>query len=204
MLPPGLSFNAVSEKALAPPNRQHSQILLSWEAMLTHNKSRVLSYTPATLLLYGLDPCAGDAGGGRARERVPAPSAIGGGDAPGRRGWGLGAGLPATPASIRDPHGRAGPGRQRRRPAQCPRAGAFRCFSWQGLGKLDRRAFRIGHLGDLNETTSSGPLQPSRWRWGIADIPHRRGGVLRALDYLMSSSKERSWASEPLSVGHQA
>ncbi len=74
----------------------------------------------------------------------------------------------------------------------------------QGLGKLDRKVFRIGHLGDLNETTLIGALAAIEMALGIAEIPHRKGGVLRALDYLVSSSKEQQLGERALSAGHQA
>src|SRR5215210_4660889 len=55
MLPPGLSFNAVSDKALAASkNAKLTRSYWSWEEMLGPNKSGFFPYTPATNLLYGL------------------------------------------------------------------------------------------------------------------------------------------------------
>src|SRR3546814_9499347 len=55
MLPPGLSFNALSEKALAAARASTMpKLFWSWEEMLPHNKNGFFPYTPGTNLLYGL------------------------------------------------------------------------------------------------------------------------------------------------------
>jgi alanine-glyoxylate transaminase/serine-glyoxylate transaminase/serine-pyruvate transaminase len=53
-----------------------------------------------------------------------------------------------------------------------------------GLGKLASRAFRIGHLGDFNELMLAGTLAGVEMGLQLAGIPHRRGGVGAALQYL--------------------
>ena len=55
MVPPGLGFNAVSEKALAANAKAKlPRSYWNWDEMLKANKSGFFPYTPATNLLYGL------------------------------------------------------------------------------------------------------------------------------------------------------
>src|SRR5258707_15050497 len=53
-----------------------------------------------------------------------------------------------------------------------------------GLGRLADKVFRIGHLGDFNDLTLAGALSGIEMGLGIAGVPHRRGGINAALDYL--------------------
>ena len=53
-----------------------------------------------------------------------------------------------------------------------------------GLNKLRGRVFRIGHLGDLNEPMVLGALAAVEMTFGLAGIPHGKGGVNAAMDYL--------------------
>jgi alanine-glyoxylate transaminase/serine-glyoxylate transaminase/serine-pyruvate transaminase len=57
-----------------------------------------------------------------------------------------------------------------------------------GLGKLEGRAFRIGHLGDFNDLTLAGTLSGVEMGLELAGVPHKKGGVLAALDYLASQA----------------
>ena len=56
-----------------------------------------------------------------------------------------------------------------------------------GLGKVKGRVFRIGHLGDLNDLTMAGTLCGVEMGLGLAGVPHKKGGVDAALEYLSSS-----------------
>ena len=56
-----------------------------------------------------------------------------------------------------------------------------------GLGKLDDRVFRIGHLGDLNDVTLLGTLAAVEMGLGLAGAPYQRGGVDAAMDHLAAS-----------------
>jgi alanine-glyoxylate transaminase/serine-glyoxylate transaminase/serine-pyruvate transaminase len=56
-----------------------------------------------------------------------------------------------------------------------------------GLGKLKGRAFRIGHLGDLNDLMLAGTLSGVEMGLAAAGVPHRSGGVTAALQYLVSA-----------------
>jgi alanine-glyoxylate transaminase/serine-glyoxylate transaminase/serine-pyruvate transaminase len=53
-----------------------------------------------------------------------------------------------------------------------------------GLGRLAGRAFRIGHLGDFNELMLAGTLSGVEMGLAAAGIPHSKGGVQAALDFL--------------------
>jgi alanine-glyoxylate transaminase/serine-glyoxylate transaminase/serine-pyruvate transaminase len=57
-----------------------------------------------------------------------------------------------------------------------------------GLGKVKGRVFRIGHLGDFNELMLSGTLAGVEMGLGLAGVPHAKGGVNAALDYLASTA----------------
>jgi alanine-glyoxylate transaminase/serine-glyoxylate transaminase/serine-pyruvate transaminase len=58
-----------------------------------------------------------------------------------------------------------------------------------GLGKLAGRAFRIGHLGDFNELMLAGALAGVEMGLALSGIPHRKGGVDAALQYLTGRSE---------------
>ena len=58
-----------------------------------------------------------------------------------------------------------------------------------GLGKLQNRVFRIGHLGDFNDLMLAGCLSGVEMGLELAGVPHRKGGVAAALDYLTASVK---------------
>jgi alanine-glyoxylate transaminase/serine-glyoxylate transaminase/serine-pyruvate transaminase len=55
-----------------------------------------------------------------------------------------------------------------------------------GLGALGGKVFRIGHLGDLNEPMLLGALTAVEMSLRINNVPHGRGGVDAAMDYLVT------------------
>ena len=59
-----------------------------------------------------------------------------------------------------------------------------------GLGKLQDKVFRIGHLGDFNDLMLAGALSGVEMGMDIAGVPHRKGGVAAALEYLTESHRE--------------
>ena len=61
-----------------------------------------------------------------------------------------------------------------------------------GLGKLNNKVFRIGHLGDMNDLTLIGTLGGVEMGFTLAGVPHQKGGVMAAMDYLAGN-----WESEP-------
>jgi alanine-glyoxylate transaminase/serine-glyoxylate transaminase/serine-pyruvate transaminase len=61
-----------------------------------------------------------------------------------------------------------------------------------GLSKLAGRVFRIGHLGDFNDLTLLGTLGGVEMGLQAAGVPHRKGGVQAAIDYLAEAGTARA------------
>lgn len=185
MLPPGLSFNAVSEKALryaAQSGSRHSY--WRWDAMLENNERGYFPYTPATNLLYGLEEAlrllhaegleqvfARHARFAEATRRAVAA-------------WGLDnvcldeREYCNSTTAVLMPDGFD---------ADTLRTLILDRFDMSlgtGLGRLKGRIFRIGHIGDLNELTLAGTLSGVEMGLQLAGIPSQRGGINAALDYL--------------------
>jgi alanine-glyoxylate transaminase/serine-glyoxylate transaminase/serine-pyruvate transaminase len=185
MLPPGLSFNAVSEKALAAAkSAKLPRSYWDWEAMLTPNHSGFFPYTPATNLLYGLREALnmlneeGLANVFRRHDRHAEATrrAV--------RGWNLEV-LCANPAEysssltavlLPEGHDEA----QFRKLA----LERFDLSLGAGLGKIKGRVFRIGHLGDFNDLMLCGTLAGIEMGLALANIPHTAAGVHAAMNHL--------------------
>jgi alanine-glyoxylate transaminase/serine-glyoxylate transaminase/serine-pyruvate transaminase len=60
-----------------------------------------------------------------------------------------------------------------------------------GLGKFAGKLFRIGHLGDFNDLSLIGTLGGVEMGLAVAGVPHRRGGVQAAMDYLAGNNRAR-------------
>lgn len=185
MLPPGLAFNAISEKALAASRTSRfAKSYWSWEPMLTFNKNGFFPYTPATNLLYGLREalCMLRTEGlanvfARHRRLADAARAC-------VRAWGLEIlcrcpeeySNVVTTVVMPEDHD----------------ADAFRKLVLErfnmslgaGLGKLKGRVFRIGHLGDFNELMLCGTVCGVEMGLQLAGVPHTAGGARAAMDSL--------------------
>lgn len=189
MLPPGLSFNAISAKARAVAKTAAlPRSYWDWEEMLAINPTGFFPYTPATNLLYGLHEAltmlfeegldnvfARHNRHGEATRRAV-------------RAWGLEI-LCADPAEYSSvltavvvPEGHS---------ADAFRKIVLERFNMslgQGLSKVSGKIFRIGHLGDFNDLTLCGTLAGVEMGLGLAGIPHRKGGAQAAMDYLAESA----------------
>jgi len=189
MLPPGLSFNAISDKALAASKANGlKRSYWDWGAMLANNASGFFPYTPATNLLYGLREAldmlleegldkvfARHDRWAEATRRAVA-------------GWGL-ENLCLNPdeyssvlTAVMVPDGHD---------ADHLRTVILDNFDMSlgtGLGKVKGKVFRIGHLGDFNDLTLMGTLSGVEMGLGLAGVPHQRGGVDRAMTYLMEQT----------------
>jgi alanine-glyoxylate transaminase/serine-glyoxylate transaminase/serine-pyruvate transaminase len=189
MLPPGLSFNAISAKALAASKgAKLPRSYWDWQEMLAVNPGGFFPYTPATNLLYGL-AAALDMLFAEGLDRVFARHdrlaeatrrAVG--------GWGLeilcadAALYSSTLTAIMLPDGH--------------NADAFRKIVLdrfdmslgQGLGKVAGKVFRIGHLGHFNDLMLCGTLAGVEMGLAIAGVPHRKGGTQAAIDYLAGTT----------------
>jgi alanine-glyoxylate transaminase / serine-glyoxylate transaminase / serine-pyruvate transaminase len=184
MLPPGLGFNAVSQKALAAARAaSQPKSYFGWEEMLPANKDGFFPYTPATNLLYGLAEAI-DMLHEEGLERVFARHdrhaeatrrAV--------RAWGLeiwckdAKYYSSSLTAVLLPGGED---------ADALRAVALEAFDISlgtGLSKLAKKVFRIGHLGDTNDLTLLGALAGVEMGLALAKVPHTPGGVRAAMDY---------------------
>jgi alanine-glyoxylate transaminase/serine-glyoxylate transaminase/serine-pyruvate transaminase len=185
MLPPGLGFNAISDKALAASrDAKLPRSYWRWDEMLTPNATGFFPYTPATNLLYGLqEALAMLAEEGLAnvfaRHRRH-------GEATRRavRGWGLEV-LAAKESEMSPaltgvimPDGHDA---DRLREIILQR---FDMSLGQGLGKVKGRVFRIGHLGHFNDLMLMGTLAGVEMGLVAGGVPHKAGGTQAALQYL--------------------
>ncbi len=189
MLPPGLSFNAISAKAIkASETATLPRSYWRWEEMLSANARGYFPYTPATNLLYGL----AEAIAMLLEESLDSVFARHARLAEATRrtvwAWGLEV-LSLDPAEYSNSLTAVimPPGHD---------ADAFRKLVLErfnmslgnGLGKLEGKVFRIGHLGDFNELMLAGTLCGVEMGLALADVPHNRGGVNVALDYLAKAN----------------
>lgn len=193
MLPPGLSFNAVSDKALAAAKANTShRSYWDWHEIIAANKSGGWPYTPATNMLYGLKEAIAmlqeegldNVFARHQRHAAAARAAV--------RGWNLEV-LCQEPrehspvlTAVMMPDGHD--------------ADRFRQITLEhfdmslgaGLSKLKGRIFRIGHLGHFNDLMLMGTLCGVEMGLHLAGVPHRAGGVAFAMDVL--KAKEASAA----------
>jgi alanine-glyoxylate transaminase/serine-glyoxylate transaminase/serine-pyruvate transaminase len=191
MLPPGLGFNAVSEKALAASKSARlARSYWDWQAMLGQNKIGFFPYTPATNLLFGLresllmlqeegleNVFARHARHGEATRRAV-------------RAWGLET-VCADPerysSSVTAVYVPPTSNADEFRKVVLEN---FNMSLGSGLGRLAGKVFRIGHLGDFNDLMLAGTLSGVEMGLTLAGVPHTRGGVAAALEYLTEAAQE--------------
>ena len=190
MLPPGMGFNAISDKALAASRSARlPRAYWDWQPMIRDNAAGYFPTTPAINLLYGLREAVRmleDEGlsnvfarhqrFGEATRRAVAA-------------WGLEVWC-ARPeeyssalTAVVMPEGHD--------------ADAFRKIVLErfdmslgaGLGKLKGKVFRIGHLGDFNDLMLAGTLSGVEMGLAAAGVPFTRGGVTAALEYLGATTR---------------
>jgi len=190
MLPPGLSFNCVSPKAIsASKSARLPRSYWAWDEMIANGKSGYFPYTPATNLLYGLrealtmllDEEGLDAVFARhQRHAEAARRAV--------RAWGL----EVFALDPREYSGSltavlmpAGHDADRLRKIILE---AFDMSLGTGLTKLGGKVFRIGHLGDFNDLTLMGTLAGVEMGLALAGVPVKKEGVQAAMEYLASAA----------------
>jgi alanine-glyoxylate transaminase/serine-glyoxylate transaminase/serine-pyruvate transaminase len=190
MLPPGLSFNAVSAKALAASrNARLPRAYWDWEQMIKPNQSGFFPYTPPTNLMYGLleaQKMLAEEGLANVFHRHQ------------RHGEATRAAVNAWGLEIlcEDPREYSGvltavvmhEGHN----ADRLRGIILENFDMSlgtGLGKLAGKVFRIGHLGNFNDLMLAGTLCGVEMGFRLAGVPHKAGGVMAALDSLSASVK---------------
>jgi len=185
LLPPGLSFNAISSKALeAYKNSKLPKSYWDWKPMLDNNKNGFFPYTPATNLFYGLDEAINmlleegleNVFARHKRHAEATRLAV--------KAWGLEI-LCKNPeeysnslTAVMMPDGYD---------ADALRKVILDNYNMSlgmGLNKIKGKVFRIGHLGDFNDLMLSGTLAGVEMGLTKAGVPFKKGGILAALDYL--------------------
>jgi len=185
MLPPGLSFNAISPKALAASAQAKlPRSYWDWKEMIAINANGYFPYTPATNLLYGLHEALDMLFAEGLPQVFARHDRFAEATRRAVRAWGLEI-LCVNPAeysssltAIVMPEGH--------------NADAFRKIVLdrfdlslgQGLGKVSGRIFRIGHLGWFNDLMLLGTLAGVEMGLELAGVPHRKGGVDAAMAFL--------------------
>jgi alanine-glyoxylate transaminase/serine-glyoxylate transaminase/serine-pyruvate transaminase len=188
MLPPGMSFNAVGDKALAAS--KHSNLPKSfwaWDDMLAMNKNGYFPYTPATQMLHGLAASI-DMLHEEGLDKVFARhERLAEATRRAVRAWGLDIMCrepkyySPTVTAVMMPEGHDGD--------------AFRSLALDtfdisygaSFGRYAAKYFRIGHLGDINDGYLIGALAATEMALALARVPHKKGGVQAAMDYIVST-----------------
>jgi alanine-glyoxylate transaminase/serine-glyoxylate transaminase/serine-pyruvate transaminase len=190
MLPPGLSFNAVSEKALeAAKSSTLPKSYWRWDEMIGPNATGFFPYTPATNLLYGLGEAIAmlmEEGLDNVFQRhdrlaEATRQAV--------RAWDLDVlcqderEYSSSLTAVLMPEGHD---------ADAFRKVVLERFNMSlgnGLAKVQGKVFRIGHLGDFNELMLMGTLAGVEMGLGLAGVPHQKGGVDAAMAYFEKSNR---------------
>lgn len=191
MLPPGLAFNAVSEKALAASQSARlPRSFWSWEEMAGPNAKGFFPYTPATNLLYGLveaiemlhEEGLDNVFARHARHGEATRRAI---DA-----WGLEVfcseprHYSTSVTTVMMPEGHSGDA------FRSVVAETFNMSLGNGLSKLADQVFRIGHLGDFNDLMLAGTLSGVEMGLDVAGVPHKHGGASAAIAFLAEQAAQ--------------
>jgi len=192
MLPPGLGFNAVSDRALvAAKAARLPKSYFSWEDMLSANKEGFFPYTPATNLLYGLAEAVDmlhEEGLARVFARHDRHAE---GVRRAVKAWGLEIWCKdpryysSSLTAILMPSGHS---------ADAFRRTALEHFDVSlgtGLSKIAGKVFRIGHLGDTNDLTMIATLAGVEMGLKLAGVPHQPAGVRTAMDYFAGTARPR-------------
>jgi alanine-glyoxylate transaminase/serine-glyoxylate transaminase/serine-pyruvate transaminase len=189
MLPPGLGFTAISDKALAASKSARlPRAYWDWSPMIRDNRAGFFPYTPSTNLLYGLREAITMLMEEGLKNVFARHERFGRATRAAARAWGLDI-VCESPAeysgvltAVMMPDGHD---------ADAFRQTVLDRFNMSlgtGLGKLKGRVFRIGHLGDFNDLMLAGTLSGVEMGLALAGVPHQSGGVLAALAALTSES----------------
>jgi alanine-glyoxylate transaminase/serine-glyoxylate transaminase/serine-pyruvate transaminase len=182
MLPPGLGFTAMSEKALAAAKtNKMPRSYWDWQEMLKPNAGGFFPYTPATTLIYGLREAITMLLEEGLDQVFARHQRLGAATRAAVRGWGLEV-LCLDPAeyspvltAVLMPPGHD---------ADQFRKVVLENFNMSlgtGLAKLAGKVFRIGHLGECNDLILMGALTGVEMGLAAAGVPHRAGGVGAAM-----------------------
>ncbi|MEQ8362166.1 MAG: aminotransferase class V-fold PLP-dependent enzyme [Cyclobacteriaceae bacterium] len=190
MMPPGLGFNSINEKALQQAKKINAyQSYWQWEKIIEMNATGYFPYTPASGLFFGLEESLDmifeeglDSLTERHRRLASACRAA-------CDAWGL-ENQCLNPKEYSDsttaliiPEGHN---------ADELRAAILKAYNMSlgsGLGKLKSKVFRIGHLGDFNELMLTATLSGVEMGMELTKVPFQRGGVQAAMKYLTDHNK---------------
>ena len=189
MVPPGLSFTAIGDKALAAAARNKTpRSYWDWTPLVTSNKTGFFPYTPAINLLYALNAALDmlleetlpNVLARHERYAEATRRAV--------RAWGL-------DLQCEDPRAYA-PGLTAIRMPEGHNADQLRTLILEkfnmslgnGLGRIEGKVFRIGHMGDLGVLSLAGVLAGVEMGLRAAGVPHKAGGVQAAMDYLAGNA----------------
>jgi alanine-glyoxylate transaminase/serine-glyoxylate transaminase/serine-pyruvate transaminase len=193
MLPPGISFNAVSAKALAASKKAKlPRAFWAWDEIIESNKNGFWPYTPATNTLYGLSEACDmlfeegldNVFQRHQRHAEATRQAV--------RAWGLEilcqnpaeySGVLTAVVMPKDANGQHYNADVLRKTILTN----FNMSLGQGLSKLSGWVFRIGHLGDFNDLTLCGTIAGVEMGLGLANVPHTKGGIQAAMESLAKS-----------------
>lgn len=193
MLPPGLSFNAVSEKALVASKYSSSyKSYWQWDEMISANKRGYFPYTPATNLLFGLAEAIDmlhEEGleqifARHQRHAAATREAI--------KAWGLEVQCQSeneySPVltAVRVPQDTDAD------KLRSVILSHYNTSLGNGLSKIQGRVFRIGHLGDFNDAMLIGTLGAIEMGLHTGGITHTPNGVQAAMNYLKSNTAGKS------------
>ncbi|MBK7656058.1 MAG: aminotransferase class V-fold PLP-dependent enzyme [Betaproteobacteria bacterium] len=196
MLPPGISFNALSPKAIeASKSARLPKAFWAWDEIIEMNKTGYFPYTPSTNLLYGLseacDMLLAD-GAGNGLNATFARTSAGLRVRAAVTAWGLPiqCGDPAVYSPVLTgvimPEGVD---------ADAVRKliyERFDCSLGTGLGKVKGRMFRIGHLGDCNDLTLMAALSGCEMGLKLTGIKLAGSGVLAAMDFFSANPAQQA------------
>ena len=189
MLPPGLSFNAISDKAIAASRTARlPRSFFGWEEMLKANETGYFPYTPSTNLLQGLkvaldmlhEEGLDNVFARHNRAAAATRAAV--------RHWGFDiqcrveSEYSAALTAVRLPEGHSADALRREI------LDTSNMSLGNGLGPLADRVFRIGHLGEFNHLKVSGTLAGIDMELKARGIPHRAGGVEAAMAVLSGNA----------------
>jgi alanine-glyoxylate transaminase/serine-glyoxylate transaminase/serine-pyruvate transaminase len=199
MLPPGLSFNAISEKAVAAnKTAKMPRYYWDWQEMLKPNRAGFFPYTPATNMLWGLrealemlhEEGLSNVFLRHDRHAAATRAAV--------RAWGLEVWCEepkeysSSLTAVLMPEGHD---------ADKLREIILENFDMSlgtGLSKLSGKVFRIGHLGHFNDLMLAGTLSGVEMGLRLAKVPHKAGGITAALESL-GKSRQREAQEAPVS-----
>ncbi|MGN6463168.1 MAG: pyridoxal-phosphate-dependent aminotransferase family protein [Pseudolabrys sp.] len=187
MLPPGMSFNALSPKALeASKTSKLPKSFFSWDDMLNMNKSGYFPYTPGTLMLFGLNEGIAMLHEEGLDNVFARHNRLAEATRRAVKHWGLEIicqdpkcySPTLTAVLLPDGHD----------------ADAFRALALENFnisygasfGRFAGKMFRIGHLGDVNETSMIGALGATELALQMAGVPIKKGGAQAAMEHLLS------------------